>query len=106
MTEFYDEEDNIRGGLNIVTGVVETDIKNSTASISAFFRGAGYAMHEKESYPTHSIDGLSSYGVKVMPTVSSVSQNFGYAQGGQDLTIMGTSLDGEEVSITVDGLLC
>jgi hypothetical protein len=43
---YYDTEGNIGGGAQLVTGVVETDGRNEAAEVSAFFRGAGYAMHE------------------------------------------------------------
>ena len=40
-----------------------------------------------------------------MPTVKAISHNQGFAEGGQNLTITGTSLDGQ-VSVTVDGYPC
>jgi riboflavin synthase alpha subunit len=41
-----------------------------------------------------------------MPTVTSISHHEGHAAGKQTLTISGTSLDGKNVSVTVDGISC
>ena len=50
-------------------------------------------------------DGTTCYGVKLMPTISDVSDHAGFLDGGQELTITGTSLDGD-VTIDIDGLPC
>ena len=106
FTETYDEDDNLsKNTLNWATGTVNTDIRNATAGVTAFFRGAGNAMEDTTSLPTYLYDG-SSYIVKVMPTVSSVSHDYGYGEGSQTLTIEGTSLDGDDVTVTVDDLTC
>ena len=92
---------------NYVTGIVETDIRNATAEVTAFFRGAGYAMNDTSTIETCAYDGVTCYRAKVMPTVSAVSHDEGYGAGGQLLTISGTSLDGvDAVIVTVDGLPC
>lgn len=106
FTETYDVSDTLhKTNVNWATGTVNTDTRNSSAGVTAFFRGAGYAMEDTVSLPTYLYDG-SSYNVKVMPTVSSVSHDYGYAEGDQTLTIKGTSLDGDHVIVTVDDLNC
>ena len=106
FTETYDEESNLnKKKLNWATGTVNNDIRNSSADVTAFFRGAGYAMEDTTTLPTYLFDG-SSYTVKVMPTVSSVSHDQGYAEGSQTLTITGTSLDSSNVAVTVDDVTC
>jgi hypothetical protein len=88
-----------------VTGKVNTEARNAASSVSAFFRGAGYAMYNNDTLPNCNYDATDCYAVKVMPTVSAISHSQGYAEGGQNLTITGTSLDGQ-VSVTVDSLPC
>jgi hypothetical protein len=60
-------------------------------------------MNEME---TCAYDGVTCFKAKIMPTVSDISHNTGYAEGGQTMTITGTSLDGTNVSVTVDGISC
>jgi hypothetical protein len=106
LKEYYDEDNKFSGGMHFFKGPVHSEERNSDASVSAFFRGTGYAMIDQKNYNTTLLDGESSYGVKVMPTVSSISSHQGFAEGGQELTITGTSLDGDAVTVTVDGLPC
>ena len=87
-----------------VSGTIETEARNAEAQATVFFRGAGYAMNEK-STETCLFDGTTCYTTKLMPTVKSISQSQGYAEGGQTLSITGTSLDGD-VTVTVDGVPC
>ena len=89
-----------------MTGVVESDERNPAAEVTASFRGAGNAMVDERRAPTCNFEGSECYNVKVMPTVAEISAQEGYAEGGQELVIKGTSLDGHEVSVTVDGLPC
>lgn len=56
-----------------MTGVVESDERNSAAELSAFFRGAGNALLDEHTLPTCDISGTDCYNLKVMPTVSEVS---------------------------------
>ena len=56
--------------------------------------------------PIWSLDGKTNYTMKLMPTITEISKNEGYAAGGQTLTIDGTSLDGDNVSVRVDGEVC
>jgi hypothetical protein len=88
-----------------VTGKVNTEARSGASSVSAFFRGAGYARNDTNTLETCSYNGTDCYNVKVMPTVKTISHNQGFAEGGQNLTITGTSLDGQ-VSVTVDGQPC
>lgn len=83
--------------------VLNTEERNTTSAVTAFFRGAGYAL-QGNAFDQCLLDG-TCYGVKLMPTVKSLSSNSGFANGGQNLTITGTSLDGA-VTVTVDGLPC
>lgn len=106
ISPWYSTDDYNRGTWAYITGKVETDQRNSSAEVSAFFRGAGYARRVAEDMNHYSLDGSSSYQAKVMPTVSSISHNQGYAEGGQEISITGTSLNGDNVTVTVDGLPC
>lgn len=66
-----------------VTGVVAPEQqRNATSEISAFFRGAGFAYNDTTELTTCNYAGDACYSVKVMPTVSSISANEGYASGG------------------------
>ncbi len=89
-----------------ITSKVMTDERNSTADLSIFMRGAGQAYILPERNNIYSLDGSSHYTFKVMPSIDSISYNEGYATGGQVLTITGSALDGTNVSIVVDGLVC
>ena len=64
-----------------VSGKVETEERNATSHVSAFFRGAGYAMNDS-SIDTCLMDGTTCYGVKIMPSITNVSHNSGFAAGG------------------------
>ena len=106
ISDYYDTDTILSSDwLNFVSGTVQTDIRNSAADITAQFRGAGYAMNDTSTIDTCEFDGTTCYHVRVMPSVTAVSHNEGYAQGGQLLTITGTSLDGD-VTVTVDDLPC
>ena len=87
-----------------VTGRNKAVDRNENSSVTAKYRGVGNSMHERSSV-TCLYDG-TCYSAKVMPTVSGISANAGHAEGGQTLTISGTSLDGETVSVTVDDEPC
>ena len=50
--------------------------------------------------------GDQCYDVKVKPTITEVSSTTGYATGGQFVTFKGTSLDGDNVSVEMDGVEC
>ena len=63
-------------------------------------------MNDTSTIETCAYDDTTCYRVKVMPTVSAISHNAGHAEGGQLLTITGTSLDGDTVTVTVDDLAC
>jgi hypothetical protein len=63
-------------------------------------------MNDTSTIETCSYDDVTCYRVKVMPTVSSTSHNNGHAEGGQLMTITGTSLDGDAVTVTVDDIEC
>jgi hypothetical protein len=62
-------------------------------------------MNDTSTIETCAYDDFTCYRVKVMPTVSAVSHNAGHAEGGQLMTITGTSLDGA-VSVVVDDMDC
>ena len=85
-----------------------TEQRNATANVTAWFRGAGYAINDTTSIMNCLYDGDECYSVRVLPTVSAVSADTGYAAGGQELTITGTSLDGdiENVQVYVDDVPC
>lgn len=107
LSALYDESSTLaKNALQYVTGQVMTEYRNATAEVTAFFRGAGNSMNDTTTIETCAFDGVSCYRVKVLPTVSAVSHNEGFAEGGQLLTITGTSLDGTTVSVTVDDLAC
>ena len=108
-TDTYNDNDLENFGLRryreYVTGRAKAVDRNENSSLTAKYRGAGHSMNEKSTV-TCLYDGVTCYSVKVMPTVSGISANAGHAEGGQTLTISGTSLDGETVSVTVDGEPC
>jgi len=80
--DYYDETSSIHVNLVVtVTGVVKTEQRNPSGDVTAFFRGAGYAMSDTVLLPTCLYDGVTCYNVKVMPTVSAVSHNTGFAEG-------------------------
>jgi hypothetical protein len=95
LSAIYDSDSTLPTNyMNYVAGTVQTDIRNATGAVTAFFRGAGYAMNDTSTIETCAYDDVTCYRVKVMPTVSSVSHNAGHAEGSQLMTITGTSLDG------------
>ena len=107
LSAIYDSDSTLPTDyMNYVAGTVQTDIRNATASVSAFFRGAGYAMNNTSTIETCAYDDVTCYRVKVMPTVGTISHSEGHAEGGQLMTITGTSLDGAAVSVTVDNIAC
>ena len=87
-------------------GFVETEQRNMTAAVQTFFRGVGHSLNSTDSMPIHSLDGQSNYTMKVYPSIEEISHSTGYATGGQTLTLTGTSLDGDNVSVIVDGEIC
>ncbi len=96
-----------RNKLAFMKGVVDAEQRrNATAEITAFFRGAGYAMNDTRTMPVCLYDGTTCYNTKVMPTLASVSHNSGFSTGGQNLTLTGTSFESENVVVTVDDLPC
>lgn len=103
----YDEDMNLsKNNYQFIAGMVKTAQRNATSELTAFFRGAGYAMNDTSTIETCLYDGITCYRLKVFPTVSAISDNDGSSKGGQELTITGTSLDGATVRVTVDGLPC
>ena len=107
LSALYDEDSTLsKNKLQYVTGQVVSEYRNATAEVTAFFRGAGNSMNDTDTIETCAYDGVSCYRLKVMPTVSSVSHTEGFAEGGQELTITGTSLDGTSVSVMVDDQEC
>jgi hypothetical protein len=104
-TEYMDVGDKLdKGTLQYVRGTVQSRARNSNADLSVWFRGAGSALKNTASADTCNLDG-SCYSVRIMPTVDSVSASAGYTTGGQDITVTGTSLDGN-VDVTVGGVPC
>ena len=93
-------------GVQDVWGTIHTETRNMTAQLQAKYRGAGYAHNETETLAIYSLDGISNYTLKMYPSIESISHTTGYANGGQLLTIDGVSLDGDEVTILVDGVAC
>ena len=107
LSEMYDNESILgRDSKAYITGTVKTDFRNANGAVTAFFRGAGYAMNDTDTFETCGFDDVNCYSAKVMPTVSSISHNAGHAEGGQLMTIQGTSLDGAAVTVTVDDIPC
>ena len=107
LSELYDGDSTIPTNYDTyIVGKVQNEVRNATASVEAFFRGAGYALNDTRTIETCNYEETSCYRVKVMPTVSAISHNAGYAEGGQLLTIDGTSLDGDSVVVTVDDTEC
>ena len=62
-------------------------------------------MKNGASADTCLLDG-SCYTMKILPSIQSVSASEGYTSGGKEIVITGTSLDGSEVSVDVDGTAC
>ena len=106
LTTYHSASTLPKNSVSYVYGLVQTELRNATSDVSAFFRGAGYAINDTDTIQTCLYDGATCYRAKVLPTVTSVEPTFGYANGGQDITITGTSLDGDTVTVTVDGLPC
>ena len=71
---------------------------------SVEFSGAGKAL-KLPSVDTCLLDG-TCYGPKNLPSVTGVSSSEGYTTGLKELTITGTSLDGSNVLVEVDGNAC
>lgn len=105
LSENYDTSSSLWTNREFVTGVVETEARNSGASVSALFRAAGLALMNKDTLPTCRYDD-TCYDVIVKPTISEVSSTAGHAAGGQVVTFKGTSLDGKAVQVEVDGVEC
>lgn len=57
------------------TGIVETQHANPDAEITAFYRGAGHSLLDKQTLPTCLFDDTTCYNAQVMPTVTSISHN-------------------------------
>ena len=66
--------------------------------------GAGAAL-KFPSADTCLLDG-TCYGLKNLPSVTAVSSSEGYTTGFKELTITGTSLDGSNVAVEIDGNAC
>ena len=88
-----------------MTGRASNNVRDSESELTAYFKGAGYA-YEDPGARVYSYDGAESYLAKVMPTITSISANQGTSEGGQTITIDGTSLDGKEVLVYIEGIAC
>ena len=77
-----------------------------TSALTARFRGTGLAMNNTQMMPVWDIEGNTNYTLKVMPSVTAIDYDTGYATGGQTLTITGTSLDGTDVKVEAHGEIC
>ena len=51
---------------------MKTDVRNATGEVTAFFRGAGYAMEDQATIETCTYED-SCYKVKVLPAITEVS---------------------------------
>ena len=104
----YDTTSTLWSSREFVTGEVKAQRRNSNASLSAAFRAAGLSMMDQRTAKTCLYEGVGDncYYVKVKPTITEVSSTTGYAKGGQVVTFKGTSLDGDTVSVEMDGVEC
>ena len=93
-------------GYNDVWATVQTETRNMNAQLRAKYYAVGVAHNNTETLAYYSFDGTSNYTLKMYPSIESISHTTGYAEGGQVLTIDGVSLDGDEVTILVDGVPC
>ena len=82
-----------------------TEGRNSSADVTAFFERVGYSYNSTAHCETCLFNG-TCYVAKVLPTITTVDYNTGFAAGGQTLTLTGTSLDGNVVTVTIDGVPC
>ena len=73
---WYDKKSTLKhNAVEPVTGKVNTEARSASSSVTAFFRGAGYARNDTHTLETCSYDGTDCYSVKVMPTVNTISHN-------------------------------
>jgi hypothetical protein len=95
-----------KNGYNVLWGTVKNENRNANSDLSVYIRGAGYAYTNPATSKTCLIDGTGCYVTKTVPTVASVSASTGYTSGGLDISVEGTSLNGDSVSVEVDGVPC
>lgn len=89
-----------------ISGKVMTDIKNMNADIDLGFFGTGKQENHAGNMVIYSLDGTASPEYRVYPSMHSLNYHQGYLTGGQRLVINGTSLNGNNVTVTVDGYPC
>ena len=53
-----------------------------------------------------SFDNQTCYKAKVVPVITSISASTGYTSGGQILTVQGYGFNTNNISVTIDGILC
>ena len=83
LTDYYDIDSTLStNSLIYVPGVAQTVQRNATGEVTAFFRGAGYAMNDTSTIETCLFDGVTCYRAKVLPSLTAISHNTGFAEGG------------------------
>ena len=101
-----------RDRLSRVSGVQQSRVRNADVHPAIKFFGAGLASEWEQSCRVCDADATTRadcYTAKVLPTISSINLHDGSSEGGQLLTIDGTSLDAANVGglyILVDGVQC
>ena len=65
----------------------------------------GY-QHDEATVKTCNYAGDDCWKIRVHPKVESVSHDYGFTTGGQQLTISGQGFNGTNVSVSVDGVAC
>jgi hypothetical protein len=84
--------------------VTDSPISNSTEPMLLFYPGYSVTMPTAAQHCNY--DGDDCWTVRVHPKISSVSENSGFVDGGQFLTIDGFGLNGTDVTVLVDGVEC
>ena len=89
---------------------MRTHGRTAQSHVTAWFHGAGYAYKEaaaaRTCLPSAEGDPLDCYDVRIVPAIERISHSIGYTEGGQELTITGTSLNGTATTVEVEGVEC
>lgn len=96
-----------KNNLQGLRGVVRSKHRTNNVELDIWFRGAGYALQNKESSTTCNWDRTDCYYGRIYPSIDTISANSGSDFGAQELVITGNSFDkATSVEVLVDDVPC
>jgi len=96
-----------KNSIQSVIGVVRAKQRTLNAELDIWFRGAGYAMQNKEESIVCNWDKTDCYQARIYPHIDDISHTSGSSTGGQTLEIVGSSfVHAKTVEVTVDDVVC